>query len=500
MLLNYLGIDIGTSGCKAIVFNENGEQLAASYREYNVIFSDGGGAELDSNDVMKKCFEVIKESTGHVKAGSVKGIGICSQGEAFTAVGRDKKILCPAMVSSDIRSEPYVKKWAQEFDKKKLYQITGHSAHSLFSLFKLLWLKENRHDVWSHSQKYLCFEDLLQMHLGLEPAISWSLAGRTMLFDVRKHEWNMEILNRVGLRADQLARPLPSGKIVGTIEKSLIRDLNLAENAFVVTGGHDQPCGALGSGITNPGMAMYATGTVECITPAVNEPIFSEDLYRSNLCTYDHTVEGMYVTVAFSLTGGNILKWYRDEFGQIDIVQAKKEGKNVYEQLLENMGNKPSNLFVLPYFTPSGTPYFDTKTKGAIFGLRLSTGRGELMRALLEGVTFEMRLNLEILEKSGYKINEIRVIGGGAKSQIWTQLKADIMGKKMTTVLLPEAGCLGVAMLACSADLGIPAKALADKWVKPASTVYPNDENEKIYDDKFETYRHLYTRVRDIAI
>ena len=277
--MNYLGIDIGTSGCKSIIFDENGQQLAASYREYNVIFSDEGGAELDSDEVMRKCFEVIKESTGLVKAGSVKGIGISSQGEAFTAVGKDKRALCPAMVSSDIRSEPYVKKWDQEFDRTKLYQITGHTAHSLFSLFKLLWLKENQPDVWSNSQKILCFEDLLQMRLGLEPAISWSLAGRTMLFDVRKHEWNMDILDKVGLRPDQLARPQPSGKIVGTIDKSLIQDLNLAENAFVVTGGHDQPCGALGSGITNPGMAMYATGTVECITPAVNEPIFSEDLF-----------------------------------------------------------------------------------------------------------------------------------------------------------------------------------------------------------------------------
>jgi xylulokinase len=498
--LNYIGVDIGTSGCKSIVFDENGQQLAAAYREYNVIFSDDGGAELDSDEVMRKCFDVIKKSTAQVKAGSVKGLGICSQGEAFTAVGSDKRALCPAMVSSDVRSEPFVRRWNEEFDRKKLYQITGHTAHYLFSLFKLLWLKENRPEVWSHAQKFLCFEDLLQLHLGLDPMISWTLAGRTMLFDVRKHEWNMEILGKVGLRPDQLAQPQPSGSIVGTIDKSLIQELNLAENAFVVTGGHDQPCGALGSGITKPGMAMYATGTVECITPAVNEPIFSEDLFHSNLCTYDHTVEGMYVTVAFSLTGGNILKWFRDEFGQMELIRAGKEGKDVYEQLLENMDDQPSKLLVLPYFTPSGTPYFDTTTKGAIFGMRLSTNRSEFMRALLEWVTFEMRLNLEILEKSGYKLDEIRVIGGGAKSHIWTQLKADVLGKKMTTVLLPEAGCLGVAMLACSADMGIPVKALADKWVEPSSTVYPNDENKKIYDDKFETYRHLYTRVRDIGI
>jgi xylulokinase len=297
-----------------------------------------------------------------------------------------------------------------------------------------------------------------------------------------------------------LARPQPSGRIVGTIDKSLSRNLDLADNAFVVTGGHDQPCGALGAGVTNPGMAMYATGTVECITPAVTEPIFSDNLYKSNLCTYDHNVEGMYVTVAYSLTGGNILKWYRDEFGQMEVAQAKKEGKNVYQHLLEKMDDHPSKLFVLPYFTPTGTPYFDTKTKGAIFGMRLSTSRGEFLRALLEGVTLEMRLNLEILEKSGYNINEIRVIGGGAKSQIWTQLKADVLGKKMTTVLVPEAGCLGVAMLACSADMGIPVRELANSWAKPDLEVNPNDENIKIYNKKFEIYRQLYTHVRDIGV
>jgi xylulokinase len=495
-----MGVDIGTGGCKSIVFDEKGQQLASTYREYNVIFSDEGGAELDSNEVIEKCFEVIKQSAGLVKEGTVKGLGISSQGEAFTAIGKDKLALCSAMVSSDIRSEPYVKKWEQQFDKAKLYQITGHTAHPLFSLFKLLWLKENRPDVWSNSQKFLCFEDLLQMRLGLEPTISWSLAGRTMLFDVRKHEWDMDILNMVGLRPDQLARPQPSGRIVGTIDKSLSRNLDLADNAFVVTGGHDQPCGALGAGVTNPGMAMYATGTVECITPAVTEPIFSDNLYKSNLCTYDHNVEGMYVTVAYSLTGGNILKWYRDEFGQMEVAQAKKEGKNVYQHLLEKMDDHPSKLFVLPYFTPTGTPYFDTKTKGAIFGMRLSTSRGEFLRALLEGVTLEMRLNLEILEKSGYNINEIRVIGGGAKSQIWTQLKADVLGKKMTTVLVPEAGCLGVAMLACSADMGIPVRELANSWAKPDLEVNPNDENIKIYNKKFEIYRQLYTYVRDIGV
>ena len=247
-------------------------------------------------------------------------------------------------------------------------------------------------------------------------------------------------------------------------------------------------------------MAMYATGTVECITPTMGQAIFSEDLRTNNLCTYDHTVSGMYVTVAFSLTGGNILKWFRDEFGAPEVAEAERTGVNAYELLLREAGEKPSNLLVLPYFTPSGTPYFDTKTKGAVLGLRLSTTRGEFIRALLEGVAFEMRLNMDILEQSGYVIDELRAIGGGAKSAIWTQLKADVTGKKITTLDVTEAGCLGAAMLACAAHTGKSVRHLADMWVRPQSVVHPQPKNEKWYDDKFNAYRQLYKTIKTIRV
>jgi len=281
---HYMGVDIGTSGCKAVVFDENGKQISAAYREYDVISSQPGWAELDSDEVITKCLEVISESETEV-SGKIRGVGISSQGEAFTPVDKDGRTLANALVSSDMRAADYVKNFSEQFGTEKLYQITGHTAHPMFSLFKLLWLKDNRPEVWSRAEKFLCFEDMLQLRLGLEPAIGWSLAGRTMLFDVRKHQWSEEILNAIDLSADKLARPLPSGEKAGQIKQSITTELNLAEGAFVVTGGHDQPCGALGAGVTQPGDAVYATGTVECITPAFSEPVFSEQLRNSNLCT-----------------------------------------------------------------------------------------------------------------------------------------------------------------------------------------------------------------------
>jgi xylulokinase len=207
----------------------------------------------------------------------------------------------------------------------------------------------------------------------------------------------------------------------------------------------------------------------------------------------------MYTTVAFSLTGGNLLKWFRDEWGEREVAEAARSGVSAYEVLLRQIGDKPSSLLVLPYFTPTGTPYFDARATGAILGLRLTTRRAEVLRALLEGVTFEMRLNLSILERSGVKIEELRAIGGGARSLIWTQLKADVLNKPITTVAVTEAGCLGVAMLARAADTGETLSDIVRTWVKTGAVVEPNAENAAYYQERFAVYVKLYPTLKEVT-
>ncbi|MCK4275482.1 MAG: hypothetical protein KAX78_03145 [Phycisphaerae bacterium] len=497
---NYMGIDVGTSGCKAVVFDRTGKQVAAAYREYDIITPHPGWAELDPNEVIGKCFDVITQAAEQVPAKSIRSLGISTQGEAFTPIDKDGVAVGNALVSSDTRAAAYAQTWSRDFGVDKLYQITGHTAHPLFSLFKLLWLRDNAPEIWSAADKFLCFEDLLLFRLGIEPQMGWPLAGRTMLFDVRKHEWSAEILDAIGPDAAKLARPLASGTVAGKVATDLAARLGLGDEVFAVTAGHDQPCAALGAGATEPGLAMYATGTVECITPVFGKAVFSNELRANNLATYDHTVGGMYITVAYSLTGGNILKWFRDEFGDPEVAQADRTGANAYELLLTAAGEEPSPLIVLPYFTPTGTPYFDTQATGAILGLRLATRRGQVIRALLEGVAFEMRLNLEILNRSGCVINELRAVGGGAKSALWSQLKADVIGKPITTLNVTEAGCLGAALLARAADADQPIAELAGKWVKPVRTVHPRQRLAGWYTERFELYRQLYPTLRGLSV
>ncbi len=498
--MSFMGLDIGQTGCKAIIFDGDGNQLAGSYREYQTHVPRHGWAELDSDEVFKCCQEVMGEAQSRSSEYPVRGLGISCQGEAFTPVGPDGKNLANAMITFDTRAAEITRKWSATFGLERLYRITGHTAHPMFSIFKLLWLRENRRQVFDRTEKFLCFEDLLQYRLGIKPCIAWSLAGRTMMFNIKKHVWDTEILDAVGTSPSRFAEPTPSGRMVGKIPLSIARSFGFADDVQVVSAGHDQPLGALGAGVISPQMAMYATGTSECIAPVFTDPILSEDLFTHNLCTYDYTLEGMYTTVAFSLTGGNILRWFRDVWGEGEMNEAERSGKDAYELLLQKIGKKPTNILVLPYFTPTGTPYFDPDVYGAILGLNLSTKREEVLRGLLEGVAFEMRLNLEILERSSIRIDELRAIGGGAKSRIWMQLKADVLNKPITTVRVTEAACFAAAMLACSALTEEPLPSLVNRWVKTEGVIKPLPENAQTYTERFKNYRKLYPTLKRIKI
>lgn len=501
--MSYMGVDIGTTGCKAGVFDASGRMLSLAYREYPLESPQSGWAELDSRLVMDRCCEVIREAAAAAGGDRPAALAISCQGEAFTPLDKRGGYLCSAMVSSDARAADLVKPWSEKFGSERLYRISGHTPHTLFTLFKLLWLRDKRPDIWAAADKFYCFEELLQHRLGVQPAISRPLAGRTMLFDVGRHQWSDEILAELRLDAARLAPPVHSGTVVGEIPAAMAAELGLPPGVKIVAGGHDQTCGALGAGVAEPGRAMYATGTVECICPAFREPIFDDVLRTNNVCTYDYTIDGMYASIVYSLTGGNLLRWFRDQLSREEVNEAERTGEDVYGLILAQMPEEPTDLQVLPYFTPSGTPYFDAKLPGAVLGLRLESTRGQLLRGLLEGVAMEMRLNVDILDRAGLAIDEFRAIGGGAKSSVLTQLKADVLGRPITTLEVTEAGCLGAAMLACAADRSETdgktiLQELATTWVKPTSSVEPHAGRASRYAEKFEQYRMLYPALSEI--
>ena len=495
--MSFLGLDVGTSGCKAVVFDASGQPLASASREYAVISSQPHWAELDSRQVGDACLEVIAEAASQCAHDRVQGLGISSQGEAFTLLDGQGNVLANAMVSSDSRAIGQVRVFP--FDAIRLYEKTGHTAHPIFSLYKLLWLREECPDLWSKAARILCFEDYIHHRLGLEPAISFSLAARTMLFNVTEKRWDPEILAASGIRAEQFSRPLPPGDVVGTLSGSICEKLNLAPGAIMVTGGHDQVCAALGCGAIRPGIAALGSGTVECIAAAFSEPILTPALRDANLCTYSHAAPGLYATLAYNLSGGNVLRWFRQEWAAREVAATAGTGADVYDLILDLMPEPPTKLMVLPYFTGSGTPHFDNHTPAAILGLRLTTGRGEVLKALLEGLCFELEANLRILGSSGIAVEEIRATGGGAKNPRWLQLKADVFNRTVRIPKVTEAGCLGAALLACAARDQRDVESLVSRWVQLGDATVPDPDRARFYQDRFAHYEETYRCLRALS-
>ncbi|OQA87852.1 MAG: Xylulose kinase [Lentisphaerae bacterium ADurb.Bin242] len=486
--MSYLGIDIGTSSCKAVVFNADGRPAAPrAVRNYKITSPLPGFAELDPSIVMTCCFEVISEAA---KSASEKIAAICvsSQGEAFTPIGTDGKALDNAMVSSDSRSLECMNDFTTVFGSEKLYRITGHTPSTLFSLFKLLWLKQNKPHVFANARKILCFEDLLAFSLGVEPAMGWPLAGRTMLFDIAKHEWSHEILDALDLPSDKLAKVLPSGSVAGQIPDEYASSLGLPKGVKFVTGGHDQTIGALGAGVFEAGDAMYAAGSVECICPVIPELTLTQTLFRNNLCSYDYPLPGLWTTVAYSLTGSNLVDYFRNTLGN---------GED-YSILTGEMPDFPTSLLTLPYFTPSGTPYFDQKTPACIYGMRMTTSRGELLKGMLEGIALEMKLNLTILEESGIHIERFMATGGGCRNPHLVQLKADVLNRPLMCPSVEESGCRGAALLAQSADENMSVKELSHLRMESGEYITPRTEYAQFYEEKFEKYKHFSLSVRNL--
>jgi xylulokinase len=290
----------------------------------------------------------------------------------------------------------------------------------------------------------------------------------------------------------------PTGTPVGTLGAQAADALGLPPGCLVATGSHDQPAGALGCAVTQPGLIMDATGTVECFAAAQDEPVVNEVMLESNLQCYPAASPDTYVCLAFNYTGGSLLRWARDELGEAERAEARRAGRDVYDLLTEEMADQPTDLFVLPHMTATGTPHMDPDPIGAVVGLSVSTTRGQLLRAVIEGVSYEMKLNLDYLERAGAELERFRAIGGAARNDFWLQLKADMYGRPVEKMAVSEAASLGMAISAgVAAEVYEDAAETAAALTKPLQTFEPNPENARYYDERLEEYRELYPALKN---
>jgi xylulokinase len=499
ILVSLLGIDVGTTGCKAVVFNKDGDILASQYQEHSLFHPNPGWAELDPNLVFKNIKSIIKTVNQRLKKDKIKALAISSQGEAVIPADRYGECLYNAIVTFDGRTGEQYQFWKEGLGKKAIFEITGMPLNPMYSINKIMWLKKYRQDIYKKTFKFLCFEDFVQMKFGVNPTISYSLAARTSAFDIRKKKWSKIILEQAQVEEGLLAMPGPSAKVIGVVDKKISEELGLDSDVAVVTGGHDQACGAYGAGIIKESIAMNASGTSDVITVMLDKPYLNKIMLDNNYPCAPYVIPEKYTALTFNLTGGLLLKWYRDTFCYEEIQISKKTGENIYKIIDNSIYSKPVNLFILPHFVGSGTPTLDSNSRGIIMGLDLETDKSRLSRAVLESNAYDLRYNLEKIESIGINVKKIIAIGGGASSSVWLQIKSNVLNKKMYTLINSEAASLGAALLAGIATGQYRGfKEAVVTAVKQQDEFVPDKKILKSYEQRYKIYKEIYSANKSI--
>ncbi|HKZ92421.1 MAG TPA: FGGY family carbohydrate kinase [Candidatus Limnocylindrales bacterium] len=499
-MASLIGLDVGTTGCKAVLFDEDGTLLASASREYPVELPAPGWAEQDIEHVWALALEATGEAIRAARATEIAAIGLSVHGEAVTPVDRAGQPLRPTILGMDTRTGPQNEWLRERFGAERLFERTGMPIHTINTLPKLLWIREHEPDVWRRADKFLLVEDFLILRMTGHAVTSRCLASRTQMHGLATDAWDEEILQALGLEPTRLATVQPSGTLVGPLSNELTEALGLARPPGVVTGGHDQACAALGVGLTRPGLASVSTGSAEVVEVALATPLVSEPLLAGNISVYQHVVPGLYLAMTLNHSGGLVLRWFRDGFCEPQLARSAETAQDAYDVILAGASPEPSGLLVLPHLSGAGTPSLDTASRGAILGLTFATSRSDIAKAIIEGLTYELRLNLDLLRSGGVRIDVLRAMGGGARSKLWLQLKADVTGITVVTPRITEAAAFGAAILAgVGAGVWPSAADAADRFLELTETFVPEPARHAEYTRLYELYREVYPAIAPIS-
>lgn len=495
--MSIAGIDIGTTGCKIAVYDEGGARFHA-YREYPAARSQSEH-EVDPRAIWQAVRALIQEAARAVP--DILSVGVSSFGESFAVLGADDEPLMEVMLYTDPRGVAECAEISKALGARRVAEITGAMPHPMYSLSKLLWVRRNRPGVWERARAILLMQDYVVYMLTGIRQIDYSLASRTMALDIGNKEWSREMLDYAGIDPALLSKPVPSGTSAGPIREALRSELGLPAEAIVVSCCHDQVAAAVGAGVFEGGVAVDGAGTTQCVTPVFPSVANPEVLYEGSYAVVPFAVGDLYATYAFSFTGGALVKWFADQLAGNARAEAAKRGESIYRAIERDMDiDGPTGICVLPHFAGAGTPYMDPGAKGVITGLTIEHSMTDFYKAVLEGVAYEMRVNVEKLREAGIEIRRLHATGGGAKSGKWLQIKADILGLPIDSLGDSEAGIIGSILLTGVAAGAFSSLAEGSKaLVRKLDTYEPDPARHRAYDEVYRRYCALFAANRNLT-
>ncbi|MDI9497567.1 MAG: FGGY-family carbohydrate kinase [Bacillota bacterium] len=482
-----LGLDIGGTGCKCVAFREDGSELSSAYAEYPL---PSGSVTLPPDLLIAAAFEVIAGcSAGLVKKDDIACLTVSSFGESFVAVDRGGRALMDILLYFGHAESRGFSRLFETIGEEPFMRIARIRPDASYSLARMLYTLETGHrEVW----KFLFIASYVVWRLTGEACADVSLACRSLLYDVEGRRWSPELVAACGIAPESLPAVLPSGSIVGTLLPEPAAALGLPAKLPVAIGSHDQIVNALGAGVRRVGDAVVTTGSSECITPLFASIPPGLDFQRQNFASVPYLEDRGYVTYAYNISAGLVVRWFRDRFAAHLDAEANMRGLSIYDLLNADCPAEPTELMVLPFLQGmGGTPDVEPAATGLIAGLDTRTGLPEIYRAILEALSYEMRFNQEQLGAYGIALDRLYACGGGARSSVWLQIKADVLGCEIIPVRSTETGAMGSAILGLAAVTGRTAFAVAEPFWSYGEPFEPDPGRQRIYDDKYRQYKRL---------
>jgi xylulokinase len=498
-----LGIDIGTSGTRALICDDHGKVIATAGAEHSIFAPRPGWSEQDPLEwwsaACKATKAVLKKS--RLKPAEITGIGLSGQmhGSVFLDDSGSGKPLRRALLWNDQRTaEQCAEIESTAGGRKRLIEMVANPALTGFTAPKILWVRQHEPRVYEKTRHILLPKDYIRFRMTGEYATEVSDASGTLLLDVRNRRWSDELLGLLAIDRSLLPRMHESPEVTGTLTRQAGQALGLSPGIPVVGGAGDNAAGAVGNGVVSSGIVFATLGTSGVVFAHSDAPALDP---RGRVHTMCHAVPGKWCVFGCMLSAGGSFQWFRNQLGEGEILEAKRRKIDPYEILIAKAQRATigsEGLFFLPYLSGERCPYPDPCARGGWIGITQRTTRDMMIRALLEGVTFGMRDALEIIHEMQIPVSQVRAGGGGARSEFWQHLQADIYKQPLVLTNASEGPAYGAALLA-GAGTGAwsSVEQACRSSIKTVKKITPNKKNAAIYDRYYATYHKLYGDLKD---
>ncbi len=491
---------MGTSGTKTLLARVDGEVAATATVDYPLHALKPGWAEQDAEDWWNAASAGIRRvlQTSGAKPEEIAGIGVTGQMHSSVLLDAAGHVVRPPILWCDVRTAAECRQIETDLGgRARLIELTGNPALEGFTAPKLIWLRNHERESYNRIKTVLLPKDYIRWRLTGELATDVSDAAGTLLYDVRRREWSTPVLEGLGLDPAWLPRVAESAEVVGTVTEAAANATGLKAGTPVVAGGADNTCGAIGAGVVRPGQALVSIGSSGVVfVPTATPQLHPEGIVH----TFVHSVPGTWYVMGVTLAAGLSLRWVRDELGQLEQLAGSLSRTSAYDLLAAQAQLAPpgsEGLYFLPYLSGERTPHADASARGVWFGLAASHKRAHLIRSVFEGITYSLRDALDAIRAMGVAAEEVRLVGGGAKSAFWHQLTADILNVGVARMAMDEGPGFGALLLA-----GVGSGVYRDihdatrQTVRVKDAVQPDPAAAREYEERFRFYQSLYPALK----